>query len=97
MFCSFSLIKCAPENREAYLTLRREMLDPGMASAPGFVKRELFISRDTPDEIYLLVYWESDEAAQAYRKGAVHESARQKAMTLLKGPLQTRDYDIVAD
>src|SRR4051812_44278296 len=97
MFCSFSLIRCAPENREAYLALRREMLDPGMASAPGFVRRELFVSKDTEDEMYLLVYWDSVEAAKNYRKGAVHESARQKAMTLLKGPLQTRDYDIVAE
>src|SRR4051794_4270881 len=97
MFCSFSLIRCAPENREEYLKLRRETLDPGMASAPGFVPREVFVRRDPEDEMYLLVYWDSDEAAQNYRKGAVHEPARQKAMQLLKGPLQTRDYDIVAD
>ncbi len=97
MFCSFSLIRCAPENLEAYLDLRRREIDPRMAAAPGFLKRELFRSREADDELMLLVYWESLAHATAYRQGPVHEDLRRQALQLLKEPLRTRDYDVVSD
>jgi heme-degrading monooxygenase HmoA len=97
MFCSVSVIRCAPANLEAYLDLRRREIDPRMAAAPGFVRRTLLKSRQTENELLLIVHWRSYEDAVAYRKGAVHEELRRQAMDLLEGPLQTRDYDLLTD
>ena len=94
MFCSLSTIRCAPENMEAYLDLRRREIDPRMAAAPGFVKRELLRARDADDELVLVVYWRSYEDAVAYRRGPVHEDLRRQALELLKEPLKTRDFDV---
>jgi len=96
MFCSVSVIRCAPENLEAYLDLRRREIDPGMAAAAGFVRRTLLRSRDTADELLLIVHWASHEHALAYRRGAVHEDLRRQALALLKEPLKTRDYELLS-
>jgi len=96
MFCSVSVIRCAPENLEAYLDLRRREIDPGMAAAAGFVPRTLLRSRDTADELLLIVHWASHEHALAYRRGAVHEDLRRQALALLKEPLKTRDYELLS-
>lgn len=95
MFCSVSVIRCAAENLEAYLDLRRREIDPRMAAAPGFVRRTLLRSRDAADELLLIVHWASHEHALAYRRGAVHEDLRRQALALLEAPLQTRDYDLL--
>ena len=83
MFCSVSVIRCAPENLEAYLDLRRREIDPGMAAAAGFVRRTLLRSRDTADELLLIVHWASHEHALAYRRGG-HADLRRQALALLK-------------
>jgi heme-degrading monooxygenase HmoA len=93
VFCSISVIRCAPESLEAYLALRRREIDPRMAAAPGFVRRTLLRSLDADDELLLLVHWASRADALAYRRGAVHADLRRQALALLKEPLRTRDYE----
>jgi heme-degrading monooxygenase HmoA len=95
MFASLSVIRCAPEARDAYLELRRREIDPRMASAPGFLRRTLLRSLETEDELVLIVYWESREHALAYRRGVVHDDLRRQALALLKEPLRTRDYEVL--
>jgi heme-degrading monooxygenase HmoA len=97
MFCSVSVIRCAPENLPAYQDLRRREIDPRMAAAPGFVRRTLLQSLETHDELVLIVYWQSREHALAYRRGAVHEDLRRQALALLEEPLRTRDYEVLGD
>ncbi len=96
MFVSMSVIRCAPEMREAYLELRQREIDPRMASAPGFLRRTLLRSLDTEDELMLIVHWSSREHALAYRRSAVHDDLRRQALALLKEPLRTRDYEVLA-
>jgi heme-degrading monooxygenase HmoA len=96
MFASISIIRCTPDRQDAYLDLRRREIDPRMAGAPGFVRRTLFRSLDSVDELVLVVYWRSRDHAQAYRKGAVHDDLRRQALELLSEPLRTRDYDVLA-
>jgi quinol monooxygenase YgiN len=96
VFCSVSVIRCAPANLEAYLDLRRREVDPRMAAAPGFVRRTLLQSRQPESELLLIVHWRSYEDALAYRRGAVHDDLRRQALALLEGPLETRDYDLLA-
>ena len=96
MFCSVSVIRCAPEALEAYLDLRRREIDPRMAAAPGFVRRTLLRSLEAEDEFLLIVYWQSREHALAYRRGGVHDDLRRQALAILKEPLRTRDYEVLA-
>jgi heme-degrading monooxygenase HmoA len=97
MFCSVSVIRCAPRNLAAYRELRQREIDPRMAAAPGFVRRTLLRSLDSEDELVLIVYWQSREHALAYRRGAVHEDLRRQALVLLEAPLRTRDYELLGD
>jgi quinol monooxygenase YgiN len=93
MFCSVSVIRCAPESLDAYLDLRRREIDPRMAAAPGFMRRTVLRSLDSEDELLLIVHWASREDALAYRRGTVHADLRRQALALLKEPLRTRDYE----
>lgn len=95
MICAFSRIWCAPERLEEYLKLRKETIDPGMASAPGFIRRELFKSMDADDEIILQVYWDSRESALNYRKSRTHDGLKSQALQVMKRPLETHDYEII--
>ena len=83
-FCIFGLL----------LLIKRP--DALCQAAAGFVRRTLLRSRDTADELLLIVHWASHEHALAYRRGAVHEDLRRQALALLKEPLKTRDYELLS-
>jgi heme-degrading monooxygenase HmoA len=93
VFCSVSTIRCTEAQRKAYFALRRSEIEPAMMSAPGFIKRELLRNRSDPDRYLLLVYWESDEAAAAYRVSRIHDHVRDKTIALIGARPQTEDYD----
>ena len=97
MFCSVSQITCPVELQPAYLDLRRSDIDPGMAAAPGFIRRTLLSSQTSADDLLLIVYWESREHAVAYRQSRVHDDLRDKTIKLIKGRPVTKDYDILAE
>jgi heme-degrading monooxygenase HmoA len=97
MFCSVSQITCPAELQSAYLNLRRSDIDPGMAAAPGFIRRTLLRSQMSTDELLLIVYWESRDHAIAYRQSRVHDNLRDKTIKLINGRPVTKDYDILAE
>jgi heme-degrading monooxygenase HmoA len=97
MFCSVSTIKCPVDLQPAYLELRRQHVDPGMASASGFVRRVLLRSQEAKDELVLIVYWQSKEQATTYRQSRIHDNLRDKTTKLISGRPITRDYDILAE
>lgn len=93
MFCSVSTIRCPVDKRKEYFGLRQKEIEPAMMSAPGFIRREILKSRADPEKYLLIVYWESNEAAKAYRTSVVHDRVRDKTIALIGARPATEDYD----
>lgn len=94
-YASVSRIKCEADREEEYIVLRRDVINPGMATQEGFVS-SLFLRLIDSDGEYLLVNkWRSREDAQKYEKSELHEELRQKAMKVLPKPLETMGAEIV--
>jgi heme-degrading monooxygenase HmoA len=92
MFCSISTIHCPATRRAEYFALRAKEIEPAMRAAPGFLKRELFVSRTDPEKYVLIVYWESTDAAATYRKSAIHDVVRLKTIELIGARPATEDF-----
>ena len=95
MFYSLSTIACPPETLDEYLKFRESMIEPVLRKAPGFRSRLLLKNRQT-EELLMIIGWDSDEAAQAYRASVGHDDLRDKTQMLLSGAHpQTEDFDIL--
>lgn len=95
MFYSVSAIACPPEKIDDYIKLREMMIEPILEKAPGFRSRLLLRNRLT-GELLLIIGWDSDESARAYRESGGHEELRNKTKALLNGARpQTVDFDVL--
>ncbi len=92
---SISRIKYDPASETDYLRLRREVINPGMATQAGFVSSLLLRPHDKEHEYLLVNKWVSKEDAHAYTSGKVHDALREQALKLLPEPLQTFGADVV--
>lgn len=54
-----------PEQREQFVQKDAEIWTPVLASYPGFLNKEVWISPDRLDEVVLVIRWESLEQWQA--------------------------------
>jgi heme-degrading monooxygenase HmoA len=68
---------------------------PAMASMPGYVSVDLLRARETPAAYQMVIRFESEEAAAAWRLSAAHQalSPRLKAMYSAS---QLQVYEVVA-
>lgn len=94
-FASVSRIKYAPATESAYLKLRREVINPGMATQPGFISSLLLRPHEQEHEYLLVNKWLSKEHADAYTAGPVHDRLREQALELLPERLRTTGADVV--
>lgn len=97
MFYSVSTISCSQDKLDEYIELREMMIEPILKSAPGFRSRLLLRNRQT-GELLLVIGWDSDESASAYRESAGHDELRDRTRALLNGARpQTVDFDVLLE
>lgn len=94
-YASVSRIKYDPSREAEYLQLRRQVINPGMATQPGFVSSLLLRPHDKEHEYLLVNKWVSRETADAYTSGPVHDRLREQALRLLPERLQTIGADVI--
>jgi 4-oxalocrotonate tautomerase family enzyme len=94
-FASISRIQYNPETEKEYLALRRDVINPGMATQDGFVSSLLLRRRDVENEYLLVNKWLNAENAAAYASGAVHDRLKEQALSILPKPLETTGADVV--
>jgi 4-oxalocrotonate tautomerase family enzyme len=94
-FASISRIQYNPSSEAEYLALRRDVINPGMATQEGFVSSLLLRRHDVPNEYLLVNKWMNQDNAEAYHSGAVHDRLREQALSILPKPLETSGADVV--
>ena len=97
MFYSVSTISCPPDKLDEYIQLRESTIEPILKGASGFRNRLLLRNRQT-GELLLVIGWDSDESAKAYRESSGHDELRDKTRALLNGARpQTVDFDLLLE
>ena len=94
-YASISRIQYDPSREAEYLALRRDVINPGMATQEGFVSSLLLRRHDAESEYLLINKWLSKEHAEAYQRGAVHDKLKAQALSVLPRPLETTGCDVV--
>ena len=92
---SISYIRYSPETEREYLDLRRDVINPGMATQHGFVSSLLLRRHDIADEYLLINQWLAAGDDARYSAGPVHDRLKEQALALLPQPLRNVDTDIV--
>lgn len=92
---SVSYITYDAETEEEYLRLRRDVINPGMATQPGFVDSLLLRRDDVPGQYVLVNRWLTVEDAHRYQAGPVHDGLKEKALKILPKPLETFGTEVV--
>ena len=94
-YAAISRIQYDPGTEREYLALRREVLNPGMATQTGFVSSLLLRPRDRTNEYLLINKWLNEEMAEAYHHSPIHDQLREQALAILPKPLETVGADVV--
>lgn len=94
-YASISEIEFDPAQETEYLALRRDVINPGMATESGYVSSLLLKPVETSNRYLLVNRWTSAEAAAAYQEGETHERLRVEAMKLLPKALATQGAEVV--
>ncbi len=94
-YASISRIKFNPETEQEYLALRRDVINPGMATQEGFIS-SLLLRPDNRENEYLLINkWLTRANADAYTSGGVHDALREQALRILPERLDTTGAEVV--
>ena len=94
-YASISRIQYNPATEAEYLALRRDVINPGMATQEGFVSSLLLRRRDAANEYLLVNKWMTQDHAVAYQAGKVHDDLKAQALSILPKPLETTGADVV--
>lgn len=66
--------------------------------APGFVRMEVMVPQDSPEEIWLVTFWTDEQSYRTWHRGHLyHESHRgiPKGLKLVPGSAQIRLFEFV--
>jgi 4-oxalocrotonate tautomerase family enzyme len=94
-YASISRIQYDPNRETEYLALRRDVINPGMATQDGFVSSLLLRRTDVDNEYLLINKWLTREQAEAYAAGRVHDRLKEQALSILPKPLETTGAEVV--
>lgn len=92
---SVSRIQFDPKTEPEYLALRRDVINPGMATQSGFVSSLLLRYHNRPNEYLLVNKWTDAESSAAYANSQLHEDLKRQALSILPKPLETEPVDVV--
>lgn len=94
-YASISRIQYDPASEAEYLALRRDVINPGMATQDGFVSSLLLRHHDAENEYLLINKWLNRDNAAAYHSSSVHDRLKEQALSILPKPLETSGADVV--
>lgn len=69
-------IRVAPERREQYIQKDEEIWTTALSTYPGFLGKQVWINPNQPDEVVLVIQWESREAWKRVSVQHIEETER---------------------
>lgn len=75
-------VKLSPELREKFIQKDAEIWTAKLASYPGFLNKEVWISPENPSEVVLIIRWASLEAWKAIPPDELEKTEQQFAQEL---------------
>lgn len=94
-YASVSYITYEADTEAKYLQLRRDVINPGMATQEGFIDSLLLRRGDVPGQYLLVNRWLTPDDAHRYQSGPVHDGLREQALKILPKPLETFGTEVV--
>jgi 4-oxalocrotonate tautomerase len=94
-FVTVSTHRVLPGKEASYLEFRRLEVHPVMASYEGFKSSCLFRSLDEEHAFLVVNHWTSQDAAEAYSSGPLHDSLKSQIRPILHEHSGTRFYDML--
>jgi phenylpyruvate tautomerase PptA (4-oxalocrotonate tautomerase family) len=94
-YASVSYITYESDTEDEYLKLRRDVINPGMATQEGFIDSLLLRRSDVPGQYLLVNRWLTADDARRYQSGPVHDGLREQALQILPKPLETFGTEVV--
>jgi uncharacterized protein (TIGR03792 family) len=87
-----------PAFRRRYLALDAEIWTAMLAAQPGFLGKEVWVERDAPDRLHLIIRWTTREAWKAVPAALLADTDRRFAAALGQAIPVERclDQDVVA-
>jgi uncharacterized protein (TIGR03792 family) len=89
-------IKVAPEYRERFVQKDDEIWTTFLSQAPGFLKKEIWISPENKSEVIIAIHWSAQAQQQPISKKAL-DTIEQKFLEQLGVPfqlLETKQYQV---
>lgn len=92
---SVSRIRFDPATETEYLALRRDVINPGMATQRGFVSSLCLRMQDRENEYLLVNKWTDAQASKDYTSSGLHDRLKEQALSILPVPLETEPADVI--
>lgn len=96
VMCAIGLHSVVPGRGDEYLARRRDIANPSMRKAPGFVGISTYVDSHEPDRFLVFFQWESDATADAYYATPEHTGVIYDAINeVLTEPPSSRRHDVL--
>ncbi|ACK69089.1 conserved hypothetical protein [Gloeothece citriformis PCC 7424] len=89
--------KIDPESRETFIEKDNQIWTAALAPYPGFLGKEVWINPHIPDEIVLVIHWETRQQWSAVPNSVLEETERQFREEMGKDQYQlveTKEYQV---
>ncbi len=90
-------IKVAPELRETFVQKDAEIWTPTLAKYPGFLGKQVWLDPKQPDEVVLVIQWESRTAWDAVNPKDLEETEQKFTQAMGKDTyelVEAKEYQI---
>lgn len=84
-----------PEKTSDFEKLFVEEYRPAMANMPGYLKVELLRQKESPNQYQMVIRFESEETAAAWRSSNAHQALKPHIKPLYSSS-QLQVYDVIA-
>ncbi|MEL4893966.1 TIGR03792 family protein [Crocosphaera sp. Alani8] len=89
--------RISPPSRDIFIRLDNEIWTPFLAQFPGFLGKEVWISPNFPDEITLIIRWESREQWKKILQNDLETIEQKFAQQMQNHPyeiIEAKEYQI---
>ena len=87
---TISDIEVDPGVHDEYFRLRRDVINPGMATREGFVSSMLLRLADAEDRFVLINKWMDRRAEASYSASDLHNDLKERTERFVRRPVKTR-------
>lgn len=83
-----------PESVEEFEDFFQQQYRPAMAKTDGFIKAELLKDKESPQDLKMILRFDSPESAAAWRASEAHETLKPHLKSLYDGS-ELKFYDVL--